>query len=141
MSASAYTLELLRLASESGGFPRIPSAEYHAERRAPVCGSRIAIDLEFEGGTKVRAVGMTVNACAFGQAAAVVFARNAPGKKPAEIAAARDALARFLAGEAPGPGNWPGIETLAGAQSLTARHGAILLAFDAAMAALGQAEA
>ena len=44
---------------------------------------------------------------------------------------ARDALAAWLAGTSDDPGAWPGLDSLAPARRLSARHGAILLPFQA----------
>jgi NifU-like protein involved in Fe-S cluster formation len=76
-----------------------------------------------------------VKACALGQASAALMGLHAVGRTQAEIAAARDALAAFLAGGRDDPGSWPGIEALAVARGYPARHGAILLPFEAAAAA------
>jgi NifU-like protein involved in Fe-S cluster formation len=91
-------------------------------------------------GRRIETIGLQVAACAVGQAAAAIFARHAVGTSPAEIAAAREAMARWL-GEGGAPPVWPGIAALAAARVYPARHGAILLAWDAALAALSNAEA
>ena len=80
-------------------------------------------------------VGLHVEACALGQASAALLARHAPGLGLAEIRAARDALAGWFAGESARP-DWPGFDLLAPARDYPARQGAILLPFDAAVAAL-----
>ena len=74
-----------------------------------------------------------------GQAAAALFFDNAPGRNRAELVRAREALAAWLAGADAAP-EWPEIELLGPARGYPARHGAILLAWDAALAALASAE-
>lgn len=64
-----------------------------------------------------------------------MFLAEAAGRDQTDIYAARAALADWLAGEGDTP-PWPGIELLAPARAYPARHGAILLAWDAALAAL-----
>ena len=64
-----------------------------------------------------------------------LLARHAPGLGLAEIRAARDGIAGWFAGEGERP-DWPGFDLLAPARDYPARHGAILLPFDAAIAAL-----
>jgi hypothetical protein len=64
----------------------------------------------------------------------------APGKDRAQIETTRAALAAWLAGKESAP-SWPGIELLEPARTYTARHGAILLAWDAALGALASAPA
>ncbi len=78
---------------------------------------------------------MHVEACALGQASAALLARHAPGRGLSEIRAARGAIAGWFAGESAAP-DWPGFDLLAPARDYPARHGAILLPFDAAIAAL-----
>ena len=101
------------------------------EKRATVCGSRVIVDLVLDEEGRVAALGQEVSACAFGQASAALMGANARGRSPAELAEARDALAAWLAGTSEDPGRWPGLEILAPARRLTARHGAILLPFQA----------
>ena len=74
---------------------------------------------------------MKAQACAIGQAAAAIFAEAAAGRSGNDIAEAESAIRAWLAGEAALP-DWPGLETLTAAQAYPARHGAILLAWQAA---------
>jgi hypothetical protein len=64
---------------------------------------------------------------------------HALGRRGEEIAAARDALAAFLAGSRDDPGDWPGLAIFGDARRFTARHPSILLAFDAAAEAATEA--
>lgn len=60
----------------------------------------------------------------------------AKGRCKGSIAEARTALAAWLAGEGAKP-DWPGIELVEPALGYPARHDAIMLAWDAALVALG----
>jgi NifU-like protein involved in Fe-S cluster formation len=132
MSEPLYSLDILRLATESAAFPLPQEVAAKVERRAPICGSRIIVDVRLDAEGRVAAYGHEVRACALGQAAATLFARHAIGRSPADLAAARDDLARWLADvDAPRP-DWPDIDLLARARAYRARHGAIRLAFEAA---------
>jgi len=135
MSAPLYNRDILALAVAAAEHLPNPDARYHASARAPLCGSRIILDLDADPDGRVTGVGMHVEACALGQAAATLLARHAPGRGLDEIRDARDAIAGWFggAGEAP---DWPGFDLLAPARDYPARHGAILLPFDAAIAAL-----
>ncbi|MET0179897.1 MAG: iron-sulfur cluster assembly scaffold protein [Novosphingobium sp.] len=84
---------------------------------------------------RIEQIGCRAQACAVGQAAAALFLDHARGRTAGEIASIRHALARWLAGEDARP-DWPGIELLEPARAYPARHGAIVLAWDAALAAL-----
>ena len=139
MNAPLYSLDVLRLAAASAGTPRLDHANSSAERRSPVCGSRITVDVVTDAAGRVAQYGHDVRACALGQASATILARSIVGRGHGEVAAARDALAAFLAGDSPSLPEWPAIEILARARPYVARHAAVLLAFDAAIDALGAA--
>jgi NifU-like protein involved in Fe-S cluster formation len=135
MSAPLYNRDILALAVATADHLPNPDAAYHATARAPLCGSRILIDLDADDQGRVTAIGMHVEACALGQAAATLLARHAPGRSGDEIRAARDAIAGWFAGSGNTP-DWPGFDLLAPARDYPARQGAILLPFDAAILAL-----
>lgn len=132
MSAPLYTRAILRLAASIPHLGRLEAVQARVERRAPVCGSWVAVALRLDEEGRVAALGQEVKACALGQASAALMGRHAIGRSQVEIAAARDALADFFAGRREDPGDWPGLEALAVARAYPARHGAILLPFEAA---------
>lgn len=139
MSGALYNRDILALAVGSADFPPRADARHRVSARAPLCGSAILLDVDTGDDGRVSGIGMHVEACALGQASATLFARHAAGRSLAEIRAARGAIARWFAGEGGLP-DWPGFDLLAAARDYPARHGAILLPFDAAVAALeGQA--
>ena len=112
-----------------------------AEKRSPVCGSRVTVDIDVDADGRVAAVGMLVRACALGQASASLMGAHALGRSPADLAATRDALAAWLAGEGDAAPGWPGLELFAPARPHSARHASIRLAFEAAAEAAAQAAA
>lgn len=134
MSAPLYNRDILALAVATADYPLPAEARRRASLRAPLCGSRIIVDVGSDAAGRVTAVGLHVEACALGQASAALLARHAPGRSVAEIRAARDAIALWFGGEGEAP-DWPGFDLLAPARDYPARHGAILLPFDAAVAA------
>lgn len=140
MSAPLYNRDILSLAVASAEHLPNPEARYHANARAPLCGSRIILDVDTDATGHVTSVGMHVEACALGQAAATLLARHAPGRDLGDIRAARAAIAGWFDGTGDAP-DWPGFDLLAPARDYPARHGAILLPFDAAVAALEEAAA
>ena len=131
VTAPLYTRDILRLAASIPHLGRLSDAQASAERRAPICGSSIVVDVVLDEQGRVAALGQEVKACAFGQASAALMGTHAPRRSPAELAEARDALAAWLAGASDDPGAWPGLNSLAPARRLSARHGAILLPFQA----------
>lgn len=140
MNAPLYDTSILRLAATIPHLGRLAAPDAAEERRSTLCGSRVAVDVRLEAG-RVAALGLDVSACALGQAAAHLMAAHAIGRTPGELAAARDALAAWLAGASDDPPDWPGLEQLARARPHSARHGAIRLPFEAAAAAASAAEA
>ena len=82
-----------------------------------------------------------VKACALGQASAAVLGRSVIGRSRDEIAAGREALRAMLKEGAAPPGPpFDGLEVLAPAKDYKNRHASILLAWDATLAAIDEAE-
>ena len=127
MAAPLYNAEILRLATEIAAQERLTSVE----KRSPVCGSRVTVDVRLGEDGRVAAIGQLVRACALGQASAALMARHAGGRSLVELETARDALTQFLAGERDDPGDWPGLQIFAPAVPHKARHASIRLAFEA----------
>ncbi|OHT20467.1 MULTISPECIES: iron-sulfur cluster assembly scaffold protein [Edaphosphingomonas] len=139
MSSALYNKDILRLATAIPHLGRLDHADASVERRSPVCGSRVTVDVAVDGEGRIVALGQDVRACALGQASAAIMGGHAIGRDAAELAAARDALAAFLAGERDDPGAWPGLDIFAPARPHKARHASIRLAFEAVAEAAARA--
>jgi NifU-like protein involved in Fe-S cluster formation len=137
--AALYTPELLALAVALADYPLDPALPHEGAARSRTCGSTVKLRCSIDQERRIAAAGVQAAACAVGQAAAALFVRHAPGLGVEEIARSREELAAWLEGGERSP-TWPGIEILAAARAHNARHGAILLAWDAALAALSKAE-
>lgn len=137
-SAKLYSPALLALATGLADYPLTDSLTLRAEARSRSCGSVIALGLRLDEAGLIAQVGMQVSACAIGQASAALLAMGAAGRAPDAVEAAAEALAQWLAGEGALP-DWPGIAALAPAHDHPGRHGALLLPWTAARAALSQA--
>jgi len=138
MTATLYNTEILRLAATIPYQERLAEPMASSEKRSPICGSRVTIDVNVDDEGRVREVGMLVRACALGQASSSLLASQVIGRSPAEIAAARDALAAWLSGEGGVP-DWPGLDIFTPALPHSARHPSIRLAFEAAAEAAAAA--
>jgi len=138
MSAPLYNAEILRLATSIPHLGRLEHADGSAELRSPVCGSRVIVDVRSEG-DRIGGIGLEVHSCALGQASACLLARHAPGLTLGQLEDGVKNLAALLKGETANTDFWPGIEALARAKNYPARHPAILLPFDAAVAAMRSA--
>lgn len=137
-AARLYTPQLLALAVDLARWPRLDDARLHGDARSPTCGSTLAMDLELDDAGRIERLGMAVRACAVGQASAAIFAREASGRGAGDIEAALGELESWLAGDGRLP-DWPGLATIEPARAYSARHGAMLLPWKAALAALSSA--
>ena len=131
MNAPLYNTEILRLAATIPHQTRLPEPMATAEKRSPICGSRVTVDVNIDADGRIAEIGMLVRACALGQASSSLLGAAVIGKTPDEVAAARDQLAAWLGGEGPLP-DWPGFALFTPALPHSARHASIRLAFEAA---------
>lgn len=134
-TARLYSPEVLALATRLADWPPRADLPLHGDARAPACGSRLSLDLGCDAQGRIEALGLKAQACAIGQASAAIFAAAAIGKSRTEIAASLAALQHWLAGEGDLP-DWPGLAAIEPARDFPGRHGAILLSWNAALAAL-----
>lgn len=141
MSATLYNAAILRLAASIPHGTRLPSPQATVEKRSPVCGSRVTVDVTLDEAGRVVAIGQEVRACALGQASASLMGATVVGRDADELAAARDALGEYLAGRREDPGEWPGLDIFAPARPHSARHASIRLAFEAVAEAAALAAA
>lgn len=140
MTAPLYNTEILRLAASIPYQERLPQPRASVEKRSPICGSRVTVDVDVDEAGRVTALGLLVRACALGQASSALMAEHAIGKTAVDLARARDALAAWLAG-GDGPPDWPRLELFAPALPHSARHPSIRLAFEAVAEAAAIASA
>ena len=139
VSTALYNRDILRLAASIPHHHRLAHPQASVERRSPVCGSRIRVDVVLDEEGRVAQLGQEVRACALGQASASLMAAHAIGRRARDFAEARDALAAFLAGDREDPGNWPGLAVFRHARPYKVRHRSILLAFEAMADAAAEA--
>ena len=93
------------------------------------------MDLALSDAGRIGRLGMAVRACAVGQASAAIFAREAEGRGTDDIAQSLAQLEAWLIHEGEVP-DWPGLAPIEPARAYPARHGAMLLPWKAALAAL-----
>jgi NifU-like protein involved in Fe-S cluster formation len=139
MTAALYNPTILRLATSIPHQERLDIPHGTSERRSPVCGSRVTVDVILDAEGRVAELGQLVRACALGQASASLMGAHAIGRSLPELEAARDALTAFLAGTREDPGDWPGLDIFLPARPHTARHPSIRLAFEAVAEAAARA--
>ena len=133
-AAALYTSEVLALATALAHFPLADDLPLRGAARSATCGSSIEVGLACSATGIIERVGLCTHACAIGQAAAAVFANHATGRNLAELSQAAVQIEAWLAGGA--LPTWPGFAAIAAARDYPARHGAVLLAWRAALVAL-----
>ena len=133
-AATLYTPEVLGLATGLAALPLDEGLPLRGSARSARCGSTLTVGLAVDAAGRIVRVGVSASACAIGQAAAALFAGGALGRDLAQIGAARGEIEAWLYGGALPA--WPGLGAIAAAAGYPGRHGAILLAWRAAEAAL-----
>jgi NifU-like protein involved in Fe-S cluster formation len=139
MTAALYNTQILRLAAGIPHQARLAQPHGTSERRSPICGSRVTVDVMLDRDGRILELGQEVRACALGQASASLMGAHAIGRTLDELAEASDALTAFLAGTRDDPGSWPGLEIFGPARAHSARHASIRLAFEAVAEAAARA--
>lgn len=135
-----YSDRILDLAGNAPQPGRLVTPDGSARKVSKLCGSVIEVDISVRNGV-IAAYGHDVSACALGQTSAAVVAREIVGTPVAEFAAVHTAMRAMLAGSGPAPsGKWADLAFLEPVRDFPARHGSVLLVFDAIAAALEKAE-
>ena len=130
-----YTRDILRLAGGISHVGQLEDADGTATRASRLCGSVMTVELAVEGG-RIADYAQRIRACAFGQASAALFAEAALGRNAREVEEGRAQVEAFLKGGAAPNGVWGAFERLEPVREVTARHGAVLLPFEATLDAL-----
>jgi NifU-like protein involved in Fe-S cluster formation len=138
---SIYNLQILELAGNIPRQGRLTRPSATAKAHSKLCGSTVTVDLVMADG-RVVDFAHEVKACALGQAAASIMARNVIGSTGPELRALRDEVRAMLKAEGPPPqGKWAGIAILEPVRNYKARHASTLLTFDATVDCVDQIEA
>jgi NifU-like protein involved in Fe-S cluster formation len=136
-----YNTKLLELAAHIPCSERIEAPDATATAHSKLCGSTVTIDLTM-GGDQVTAYGQAVKACLLGQAAAAIVGRHIIGASSQELREAGAAMRAMLKENGPPPaGRFSELALLEPVRHYKARHGSVLLTFDAIERAIGEIEA
>lgn len=139
-AATLYNRDILRLAASLEHGEALPPPAGHAERRSPTCGSRMTLWAARGEDGRISRLSADIASCALGQASAAVLLREAEGLDAEAIARARTAMADYLSGQSE-DAPFADAALFGPARDYPARHAAILLPYDALIAALEQADA
>ncbi|TPW28009.1 iron-sulfur cluster assembly scaffold protein [Martelella alba] len=135
-----YSAKILSYAGNLTRSGRLEAADCSADAHSRLCGSRMTVYLKFDGG-RISDFSHEVKACALGQAAASIMAKTIIGASPAEIRQAREAMWAMLKDGGDGPdGRFAEMRCLQPVKDYPARHGSVMLTFEATVKALGSLE-
>ena len=136
-----YSPEILALATrlEPGG--ALAEAQGEAARVSRLCGSRVRAWARVDDQGRVAGFAQEVHACALGQASAAILGQHVVGASLEELEQGRALLRAMLKEGAPPPEDepWRDLAALAPVRGYPPRHDAVLLPFDAAIAAVREA--
>ena len=133
-----YSPQILSLAAAVPFLGPLAEADVVATATSRICGSRLRLWVRFDNSPApaIAALGVEIKACALGQAAAAIVLPRLIGLQAAPIRAARDAFQRFLTEQGPSPSApFDALAVLAPVRDWPARHGAVMLPFEAALKA------
>ena len=135
-----YSGRILALATDMPRTARLDHPTATAKRRAPLCGSTVTVDVTLENGV-ITDYAQDVKACALGQASAAIVGKNIVGLSVDQVQAGRDALLAMLKTDGPVPAApFDELEVLQPAKDYKNRHASIMLAFDATLDAISNAQ-
>lgn len=137
MTAQLYNDAILTEAKARHGHGRLAAPAVSVTCDNPLCGDRVTVDLEANGG-RVTAFAQTTRGCVLTQAAASVLGRHLAGATGEDLRRATAELQGLLAGAAVAPA-WPELAMFAPVQAVRSRHECVLLPFQAATEALDRA--
>ena len=132
---------ILALAADIPHLGTLDGAQGTSKQRSPLCGSTVTATLKMQDG-KIADFAQNVKACALGQASSSILGAHVIGQDRDTIAAARDALVKMLKEDGPTPpAPFDELEVLRPAREFKNRHPSILLAWEATLAAMDEAQA
>jgi NifU-like protein involved in Fe-S cluster formation len=135
-----YSKRILALAADIPHHGRLDTPGGTSKQRSPLCGSTVTADVTVRDG-KIEDFAQNVKACALGQASSAILGQHVIGQDRTTIAAARDALIAMLKEDGPTPpAPFEDLEVLRPAREFKNRHPSILLAWEATLAAMDEAQ-
>ncbi len=142
MFGDLYHNRVLELAGSIPHVGTLDAPDGSSLKVSRVCGSTVNVDVKLDDEGRIAEIAVDPKACALGQAAASVLAREAVGKSYNEIIAARDMLKAMLkdGAEPPSSGTpfWE-LRHLAPVKDYPPRHASTMLAFEAVVEAMDMA--
>lgn len=136
-----YNSKLLELAGNIPLSVRLAEPDATVTAHSKLCGSTVTIDVSMRDGL-VTGYGQTVKACLLGQAACSIVGSHVIGASAADLREVAAAMRHMLKEEGPPPsGRFADLAVLEPVRHYKARHGSVLLVFDALERAVAEIEA
>lgn len=140
MVADLYNKSILSLAGNIERTERLDEPDATVFLDSPLCGSRITMDVKLSGDV-VTDYGAEVRACALGQAASAIMAKHVVGQSVGELRALETEMRAMLKQHGNTPsGVWSELEVLRPVADYKARHGSVMLPFEAIVRAIDEIE-
>ena len=131
-----YSQDVLRRATQIEHVGRLAAPDVAIDRTAKLCGSVVHVELTYKNQI-VSDFAIDIKACALGQASAAILSQAIIGASFDEIRMARVALSAMLKGEdVTFPARFAPLSLLQSVRDFPARHGAVLLTWDAVLEAI-----
>ncbi len=131
-----YSREILRHTAALGRLGRLEAPDGTGDAVSRTCGSHVIVDVVVNDG-EVADYAQQVEACALGQCAASIMARTVIGASDDELRALRDRMLAMLKDGGPVPeGRFSDLALLEAVRDYPARHGSVMLVFEALVQAL-----
>lgn len=135
-----YSARILKYAGNVTRIGVLENADATASAHSRLCGSKLTVYLDFENG-RVSDFSHELKACALGQASSAIMAEVIIGATPAEIRDAREKMLAMLKQGGEGPdGRFEDMRCLLPVKDYPARHGSVMLTFEATLKALDALE-
>lgn len=136
-----YNSKFLELAANIPHSTRLPAPDATITAHSKLCGSTVTIDVNMEEGV-VTGYGQTIKACLLGQAACSIVGANIIGATSGELHEVAATMRRMLKENgSPPTGRFAELSILEPVRHYKARHGSVLLVFDAIERAIAEIEA
>lgn len=141
MLDDVYNSKILDYAGNIERLGRLENPDATAKAHSRLCGSTVIVDLNMQQGV-VTDFAHEVKACALGQAASSIMARNVVGASAEELKALRQTMIDMLKRNGPPPeGKFAEFRFLEPVRDYKARHASTLLTFDAVVDCIEEIEA
>ena len=144
MLDDVYNSKILEFAGNIQRLGRLKSPHASARQHSKLCGSTVEVDIcvkKSDGETIVSDFAHDVKACALGQAASSIMARNVIGASARELVELRQMVVAMLKENGAAPcGRFEEFKYLEPVRDYKARHASTLLTFDAVVECLQQIE-